>query len=263
MPGKALVIDNDFFFVEFLSEILENRGYEVLKAYDGKEGVAKLEPGPVDLLFVDMVMPKIDGRQFIEYARRRYPDDPFPIIAISGTIIEQLDKLKKIGANFFLAKGPLEKMTIQINRMMDHIERYSGEAIVDDAGTFDQSDLFPRMETAELIENINFCRAIIASIGIGVIVVDKDARIITGNDVALDVLDRPIEKVLNRPVVAMFSESTRPTVIAALKQTVRQPETGKQFFIAETGTRRVRVTVSLLRLDDKAIGFVFALEDSE
>jgi len=41
MSKRALVVDNDFFFVEFLTELLEKRGYEVIKAYDGKEGVAK------------------------------------------------------------------------------------------------------------------------------------------------------------------------------------------------------------------------------
>ena len=41
MARKALVVDNDFFFVEFLAELLENKGYEVVKAYDGKEGITK------------------------------------------------------------------------------------------------------------------------------------------------------------------------------------------------------------------------------
>ena len=44
MPRKALVVDSDFFFVEFLSGVLERRGYQVRNAYDGKEGIAGL-PG--------------------------------------------------------------------------------------------------------------------------------------------------------------------------------------------------------------------------
>ncbi|MCX5882929.1 MAG: response regulator [Deltaproteobacteria bacterium] len=67
MSKKALVVDNDFFFVEFLTEILQKRGYEVFKAYDGKEGITRLNEKPVvDVLFVDLVMPKIDGRQMIQ-----------------------------------------------------------------------------------------------------------------------------------------------------------------------------------------------------
>lgn len=40
MVKRALVVDNDFFFVEFLSEILEKRQYDVLKAYDCKECIS-------------------------------------------------------------------------------------------------------------------------------------------------------------------------------------------------------------------------------
>ena len=41
MSKKALVVDNDFFFVEFLTELLQKRGYNVTSAYDGKEGIEK------------------------------------------------------------------------------------------------------------------------------------------------------------------------------------------------------------------------------
>ena len=52
---KALVVDNDFFFVEFFSELLEKQNYEVYKAYDGKEGITILSEVVPDLLFVDFV----------------------------------------------------------------------------------------------------------------------------------------------------------------------------------------------------------------
>ena len=75
MAKKALVVDNDFFFVEFLTELLERRGYSVVKAYDGEEGISKLDKS-MDILFVDMVMPKLDGKQLISAARSRFPDAP-------------------------------------------------------------------------------------------------------------------------------------------------------------------------------------------
>ena len=53
MQKKVLVVDSDYFFVEFLSELLLKRGYEVLKAYNGKDGIARLEDNKVDILFAD------------------------------------------------------------------------------------------------------------------------------------------------------------------------------------------------------------------
>jgi CheY-like chemotaxis protein len=87
MMKRALVVDNDFFFMEFLTELLEAREYEVIKAYDGKEGISKLEQEEFDLIFVDMIMPKIDGKQLIRFTRSRFPNAHFPIVAL--TIIEQ------------------------------------------------------------------------------------------------------------------------------------------------------------------------------
>ena len=52
MSEKSLIVDDDFFFVEFLAELLETRGHEVIKAYDGKQGISKLEEGPVDFILL-------------------------------------------------------------------------------------------------------------------------------------------------------------------------------------------------------------------
>jgi CheY-like chemotaxis protein len=93
MAQKALVVDNNYFFVKFLSELLEKRGYRVIKAYDGKEGIARLDDGPIDIVFADLIMPKIDVRRFIEFIRIKYQDTPIPIVALSGTVIEQLGEL--------------------------------------------------------------------------------------------------------------------------------------------------------------------------
>ena len=72
MQKKALIVDSDFFFVEFLSELLTKRGYQVIKAYDGKEGIGKLEDFTVDILFADLVLPKIDGKQLFRFIRKKY-----------------------------------------------------------------------------------------------------------------------------------------------------------------------------------------------
>jgi len=118
----VLVVDNDIFFVEFLTDLLEAREYRVIKAYDGKEGISKLEQGRVDLLFVDLIMPKIDGKQFIKFIRTSYSGAGFPIVALSGVMVEQLDRLEELGADYFIAKGPMEKMAKHIEALLDKIE---------------------------------------------------------------------------------------------------------------------------------------------
>jgi len=122
MHKRALVVDNDRFFVEFLTELLEAREYQVVKAYDGEEAISKLREEDVGLLFVDMIMPKIDGEQLIEFTRNSFSKSHLPIIALSGAMIEQLGRLENIGADYFLAKGPMEKMAKHIEILLDKIE---------------------------------------------------------------------------------------------------------------------------------------------
>ncbi len=260
MSKQALVIDNDFFFVEFIKELLEKRGYSVRQAYDGKEGIARLEEGVVDVLIVDIVIPKIDGQQVIKFARHKYPHDPFPIVAISGSIIERLDRLKEIGATCFLAKGPLEKMTDQINDLMESIEQKKLDEVGEEE-LFDQGDLFPRTETAELLDTLSFHKAIIECIGLGVVVVDRDGRIITTNTRVLELVGKPIEEMLNQPIVTVFDGPQRPQIISALKKLIRNQALGKITLAASIDSKPVPTTLSLLKLDHKIAGFIIILED--
>ncbi|MBW2582535.1 MAG: response regulator, partial [Deltaproteobacteria bacterium] len=122
MQKKVLVVDSDYFFVEFLSELLTKRGYKVLKAYNGKEGIAKLEDDMVDMIFADLVLPKVDGRQFFKFIRNKYNGNQIPMVALSGTMIEQIGSLNEIGADFYIAKGPIDQLTIKLNEFMAEIE---------------------------------------------------------------------------------------------------------------------------------------------
>jgi len=261
MSKKALVVDNDFFFVEFLTELLEKRGYEVIKAYDGKEGISRLEEGPIGLLFVDLVMPKIDGKQLTKFTRRKFPDAHFPIIAVSGTLIEQLDELNEMGADYFIAKGPVEIMADEVNRLMDKIEKQpfpppKGENLLE------PGDLYPRQATVELMESLDFHRSVIESIGIGIVVVDKDARIISANSLALTMIDKSVEEVLNCPITALFPTRERAKLIDTLKGVIQSEESRKITLYTTIRSQEARIIVSPLKVDRKIAGWIVAMEDT-
>ena len=59
--AKILVCDDDKEIVEAIEIYLTQEGYEVLKAYDGMEALKVLESEHVDLLVIDVMMPKLDG----------------------------------------------------------------------------------------------------------------------------------------------------------------------------------------------------------
>jgi DNA-binding response OmpR family regulator len=61
MPGKILVVDDDPDILDAVTMILESKGYQVVTARDGIEGLANLKAAQPDLMILDLMMPKMDG----------------------------------------------------------------------------------------------------------------------------------------------------------------------------------------------------------
>ena len=59
--AKILVCDDDKDIVEAIDIYLTQEGYEVQKAYDGDEAIKVLKSNEVDLLIMDVMMPRLDG----------------------------------------------------------------------------------------------------------------------------------------------------------------------------------------------------------
>ncbi|UCF91911.1 MAG: response regulator [Desulfobacterales bacterium] len=260
MPKNALVVDSDFFFVEFLSELLEKRGYAVRKAHNGKEAISKIEEEerPLDIIFVDLFLPKVDGRQLIHFIRTKYHDTHRPIVTISGTIIEQMGELDEIGADYYIAKGPIAKLTIQLNEFLTEIETqpFCPPA---DKKVLASGNVFPRRDAMELINGLRFYRAVIESIGVGIIIVDSDTRILAANPTALEIVAKSAVDVMNRPVTEIFPLKDKAELRGALERIIRQPDLGKITFLTTFQSQKVRTIVSAFPADNPEAGWIVAL----
>ncbi len=58
---KILLIDDDLFIRDLYHEVLEQGGYVVETAADGKAGLEKIQAGGFDLILLDIMMPQLDG----------------------------------------------------------------------------------------------------------------------------------------------------------------------------------------------------------
>ena len=106
--AKVLVCDDDKEIVEAIDIYLTQEGYEVLKAYDGIEALKVMEKEKIDLLVIDVMMPKLDG---IRATLKIRENNNVPIIIISAKS-EDADKILglNIGADDYVTKpfNPLE-----------------------------------------------------------------------------------------------------------------------------------------------------------
>ena len=202
----------------------------------------------------------IDGKEFIRIVRRRYKGNLPPIIALSDVLVEQFDSIEKIGADFLIAKGPIESMRKEIGSLLEAIQDKSFPSNMSDAIT-DTSKFFPRQVTLELMESLNFQKAVTESLGIGVIVVDKDAKIINSNPAACRLLGLISEDLTNRPVTSLFEVDDKKSVVRALKEVLRDKENAGRVFETTLKSARVRVTVTMLMVAGEISGWTIALEE--
>ncbi|MBX3412847.1 MAG: response regulator [Pirellulales bacterium] len=80
---RILLVDDDYEIIESMRAVLESRGYEILVARDGNQGLAMAEREDPDLVILDMMMPKRSGFLVLEKLRRTRPV-PLRVIMITA-----------------------------------------------------------------------------------------------------------------------------------------------------------------------------------
>jgi len=92
MAKKVLIIDDDVNTVRFLSVALEEHGMEADGAYDGREGLAKIEADTPDLVILDVMMPKKTGFVLFKQLRKDERFKHLPVVMLTG-VAESLQEL--------------------------------------------------------------------------------------------------------------------------------------------------------------------------
>jgi len=102
---KILVVDDNKFDRMLLTNLLIPLGFEVLEAEDGKQAVNKAIEWKPDLIFMDMIMPTMDGFEATKEIRTNIQSDELKIIAISASVFNvHRERTKQAGCNDFIAK---------------------------------------------------------------------------------------------------------------------------------------------------------------
>lgn len=119
--AEILVCDDDKEIVEAMEIYLTQEGHHILKAYDGEQAIRVLQNHPVDLLIIDVMMPKLDGIRATLKIREK---NALPIIILSAKS-EDADKILglNVGADDYVTKpfNPLELVA----RVKSQLRRYT------------------------------------------------------------------------------------------------------------------------------------------
>lgn len=103
---NILLIDDDHDVRKVIGMALTEDGFAVTGARDGAEALGMLDKQSPDLLILDLVMPNMNGFEFMRKVRQSWPD--LPIIVLSGHIEKETEQIiEDLGGNHFIRK-PLE-----------------------------------------------------------------------------------------------------------------------------------------------------------
>jgi len=86
MAQKILIVDDDPDLVEAVSIILESKGYEVVAAYDGVEGLKKARSENPDLIVLDVMMPNKDGYEVCKELKADEKYRAIPILLLTAVV---------------------------------------------------------------------------------------------------------------------------------------------------------------------------------
>jgi len=117
---KILIVDDEAQLVDMLKMRFQAEGYDVITAFDGKEGLKKAKDFKPDLIILDIMMPIMSGSEVAAVLKEDEQFSQIPIIFLTCLAVGIADKQsnEQIGGNLFIAK-PFE--TDELMLMVDKI----------------------------------------------------------------------------------------------------------------------------------------------
>ena len=119
--AKILLVEDNEMNRDMLSRRLERRGYEVIPAVDGEEGVARAKTAAPDLIVMDLSLPGIDGWEATRQLKAADETKAIPVLALTAhAMAGDREKALEAGCDDFDTKP------VDLPRLVDKIEALLG-----------------------------------------------------------------------------------------------------------------------------------------
>lgn len=127
MSGRVLVVEDNPLNRKLLRDVLAFRGYDVVEACSGEEGVELARSSAPDVVLMDLQLPGIDGYQALHRLRDDPACDPLAVIAVTAFAMQD-DRDRALAAGFdgYLAKP------IDVRRLVEQLDSITSTSPVDE-----------------------------------------------------------------------------------------------------------------------------------
>ncbi|MEA5419425.1 diguanylate cyclase [Spirulina sp. CCNP1310] len=231
--GNILIVDDLPENLRVLSQMLENQGYKVRKAINGKTALRATQSTPPDLILLDIQMPEMNGYEVCEQIKKTATTQDIPIIFISA-LDEVFDKVKafRVGGVDYITKP------FQIEEVLARIET---QLTIQKQKQQLQLEIEQRREAEEVLYQ---SRAILASVlnasrdGIAAMQAHRnnltgdieDFRCLVVNPVIAQLLGHRKEELTGKTVLKQFLSRIEPRLFEAFVAVVETADPLEQDF---------------------------------
>ena len=210
-PKKILVVDDDRVILTFASKLLTREGFEVVTASDGFEALNVLSAFTPDIMFFDLIMPKIDGDKLIQIVRSMpHLKDCFLVI-VSAAVAEIDFNFQETGADYYVAKGPFSVMAENFMAAIRAAQAPQPAAIPKPVVGLEH--VYARQLTRELLSRNRHLETILESMAEGILEVYA-GRVVYANSAAVEMLGIPAQEMLTCYPPDLFQSGVRERIEA-------------------------------------------------
>jgi diguanylate cyclase (GGDEF)-like protein/PAS domain S-box-containing protein len=190
---KVLIVENNPTLTALVSHFFQIEGCDIRIASDGLEALVVLDSFLPNILFTDIIMPKISGDQLCWIIRQNPRFKDIFITIYSAIALEDEKQIFDLGADLYIAKGPKDTIKNNVSHVIDQFR--SGKRRED--VLHGAEGLYPRTITKELLLSRRHHHAILENLAEAVIEMDCKGRIIQANKAAQELLSVDLTTLLS------------------------------------------------------------------
>lgn len=249
---KVLVVDDEKVVRDGCNRVLTGKGYEVLTAENGREGLDLMGREAVDIILLDLKMPVMSGEEMLEKTRDLYPDVPVIIITGHGTIDTAVECMKKGAYDFITKPFQIEQFLITIKRAEDN------RRLAQRAKQFEEENI---RNLYDLSLEKSRLRTIINCMANGVMVTNRNLEVVLHNPAFMRLLEISEEIENPLPVSEIITNEALVTTLEEIQlgESSRDKSISQEI---EAGKNTLRaISVPALGPDDGVVGTVTVLQD--
>lgn len=118
---KILFIEDEAVLQKTFSDFLQKSGYQIISALDGEIGLRRAQEIGPDLIFLDLVLPKLHGFEVLKKLKENPKTKDIPVIILTNLEnAEEVDKALDLGATTYLVKPhyTLNELVEKVNNIL-------------------------------------------------------------------------------------------------------------------------------------------------